>query len=352
MMPSPGLRAADMSVICGNSEASRLTSSADITWKVQPGLVAGEDRGRRMASISVTSSRTWHCKQGKGDFKSTSGNRQERLRSLSTTSSFRPGTLGLPAVAAATTSSVCSSSSVSLSFPLSFMLSCSPWWPSLHNSGQQYHHHHHHHHCQGLAGYGGDTAHSPFTSAKPSRCPLRIQRNKKEQWHMKGLAGDDDSVGPSTGKGDLSHDEGGRGRDVWDDDDDGLSRLAADIESMKAQKERVNRSAATSNRSRAADRDIGSRFGSVTAANDGGASSGSGWKDLLDKVLVVDFFFVCVALLWLVGGLVERAAFNRTNVIETWATLWTPLFQPALGILMAGALVSGLAGYFSGKDKK
>ena len=33
-------------------------------------------------------------------------------------------------------------------------------------------------------------------------------------------------------------------------------------------------------------------------------------------------------------------------VYETWIKLWPFVFQPAIGILMAGALLSGLVGWF------
>ena len=38
-----------------------------------------------------------------------------------------------------------------------------------------------------------------------------------------------------------------------------------------------------------------------------GDDGGSGFKGLLDKVLIADFFFVCLALLWLGAGVVSQA---------------------------------------------
>eukprot|EP00898_Chlorokybus_atmophyticus_P002668 jgi/Chlat1/3401/Chrsp23S03740 len=70
----------------------------------------------------------------------------------------------------------------------------------------------------------------------------------------------------------------------------------------------------------------------------------SAFKDFIDKALVADFFFICLALLWLLVGWVQRTTVGDSPLLATWFSLWDPLFQPAIGALMLGALVSGLSG--------
>eukprot|EP00878_Enallax_costatus_P013156 GHUV01013749.1.p1 GENE.GHUV01013749.1~~GHUV01013749.1.p1 ORF type:complete len:176 (+),score=64.40 GHUV01013749.1:101-628(+) len=71
------------------------------------------------------------------------------------------------------------------------------------------------------------------------------------------------------------------------------------------------------------------------------ATSSSPLKETVDKVLIADFFFILVVLAWLGAGLAEKAALRSSTLIDAWMPLWPMVFQPAIGILMAGALVSG-----------
>jgi len=108
------------------------------------------------------------------------------------------------------------------------------------------------------------------------------------------------------------------------------------------------------------------------------SSSSSGAKDLLDKALVADFFFVLAALAWLVAGVGVRVGGGSTvrrereriakaarpqphplhpssltlppvplplslftppqAILDAWYGLWPLVFQPAIGALMAGAV--------------
>eukprot|EP00899_Mesostigma_viride_P007105 jgi/Mesvir1/16396/Mv18134-RA.1 len=57
------------------------------------------------------------------------------------------------------------------------------------------------------------------------------------------------------------------------------------------------------------------------------------------------------------GGIKEivdrTAATGDDSIYKQWVALWNPLFQPAIGALMAGALVSGAIGFMSSnKDKQ
>ena len=86
---------------------------------------------------------------------------------------------------------------------------------------------------------------------------------------------------------------------------------------------------------------VGGPQGSATA----GASDGAGFS-LLDKVLIADFVFILFALAWLVAGVAQNATAGNSFLFESWFKLWEPVFQPALGVFMLGAIVSGLKGKF------
>lgn len=70
-----------------------------------------------------------------------------------------------------------------------------------------------------------------------------------------------------------------------------------------------------------------------------------GAKELLDRVLIADFFFVLLSLGWLAAGLALNAAAGSSALLDAWFPLWPLLFQPAIGVLMLGALVSGGLGW-------
>jgi hypothetical protein len=75
-------------------------------------------------------------------------------------------------------------------------------------------------------------------------------------------------------------------------------------------------------------------------------------KTAIEKLLVGDFFFILFILAWLVAGVGEKAALKTSTLIDSWLPLWPTIFQPALGIFMAGALVSALSGYLSKRQEK
>ncbi|KXZ50077.1 hypothetical protein GPECTOR_18g55 [Gonium pectorale] len=72
----------------------------------------------------------------------------------------------------------------------------------------------------------------------------------------------------------------------------------------------------------------------------------SGFKDTLDKILIADFFLVLFILAWLAAGVAQSALNGGSSpLLDAWYPLWPLLWQPALGVLMAGALVSGGLGW-------
>lgn len=64
----------------------------------------------------------------------------------------------------------------------------------------------------------------------------------------------------------------------------------------------------------------------------------------LNFVLMLDLFFVLLCFAWFAIALVGRAAKFPLG-LDLWLKLWDPVMQPALGILMAGALISGLSSW-------
>lgn len=78
---------------------------------------------------------------------------------------------------------------------------------------------------------------------------------------------------------------------------------------------------------------------------------GGGLKDFVDKVLIADFFFILFALAWFAAGLVQQST-GSSALLDSWYSLWQWVFQPAIGVLMLGALSSGLINWVSEKMQK
>eukprot|EP00249_Psilotum_nudum_P009435 c21934_g1_i1 orf=66-698(+) len=66
---------------------------------------------------------------------------------------------------------------------------------------------------------------------------------------------------------------------------------------------------------------------------------------LVEKLLIADFFFILFFLGWFLVGLAEMAAFDTSSLIDTWFLLWATIFQPALGIFIASAILTGLSSF-------
>lgn len=61
----------------------------------------------------------------------------------------------------------------------------------------------------------------------------------------------------------------------------------------------------------------------------------------LNRFLVANIFFVLFSFFWFVIALVGRSL-NIPLGFDMWFSLWEPVFTPAIGILMAGAIMVGL----------
>lgn len=89
-------------------------------------------------------------------------------------------------------------------------------------------------------------------------------------------------------------------------------------------------------------------FNRTGNASESGKPEGDGMvKSLVEKVLVADFFFILFILAWLVAGLGEKSLLQSSTLIDSWLPLWPTLFQPALGVFMAGAIVSAASGFLA-----
>lgn len=68
----------------------------------------------------------------------------------------------------------------------------------------------------------------------------------------------------------------------------------------------------------------------------------------INWALVADFFLVLLAFLWLAIA-VTGHLLKLPLGLDLWYKLWQPVFTPAIGILMAGTIISGVAGKIYGR---
>ena len=71
----------------------------------------------------------------------------------------------------------------------------------------------------------------------------------------------------------------------------------------------------------------------------------------LNTLLMFDLFFVLFCFAWFVIALIGRST-NVNLGFDLWYSLWDPVIMPAIGILMAGALISGLSSWVGKKFLK
>ncbi len=61
----------------------------------------------------------------------------------------------------------------------------------------------------------------------------------------------------------------------------------------------------------------------------------------LNTALVANFFFVILSFLWFAVAVTGRAMGIPLG-LDVWHRLWEPVFTPAIGILMGGAILTGI----------
>jgi len=64
----------------------------------------------------------------------------------------------------------------------------------------------------------------------------------------------------------------------------------------------------------------------------------------LNLILVADFFLVLFAFFWLAIAVAGHLVHLPLG-LDLWYKLWQPVFTPAIGILMAGTVISGLTSW-------
>ena len=70
--------------------------------------------------------------------------------------------------------------------------------------------------------------------------------------------------------------------------------------------------------------------------------------NFINKLLVADVFLVLISFGWLAVAVIGRSAGIPLG-LDLWYKLWEPVFTPAIGILMGGAILSGIIGWISRK---
>lgn len=68
----------------------------------------------------------------------------------------------------------------------------------------------------------------------------------------------------------------------------------------------------------------------------------------LNLALMVDLFLVLLSFFWLAIAVIGRSAGVPLG-LDLWYSLWEPVFTPAIGILMAGAILSGITSWVSNR---
>ena len=68
----------------------------------------------------------------------------------------------------------------------------------------------------------------------------------------------------------------------------------------------------------------------------------------LNLALMANLFLVLISFFWLAIAVIGRG-FKLPLGLDLWYKLWEPLFMPAIGILMLGAILSGVASWVNKK---
>ena len=74
-------------------------------------------------------------------------------------------------------------------------------------------------------------------------------------------------------------------------------------------------------------------------------------RDLIDRILVADVFLVVAGALWF-GLAVVLHGRGIDAPLTPFQRLWEPLFTPAIGLLMAAALISGGLGWWQRRGQR
>jgi len=74
-------------------------------------------------------------------------------------------------------------------------------------------------------------------------------------------------------------------------------------------------------------------------------------KGALDTLLVIDVFVVIAGALWFAMAVVLHSR-QIEAPLSLFQALWEPLFTPAIGLLMAAALLSGVLSWWQRRGQR
>jgi Mn2+/Fe2+ NRAMP family transporter len=74
-------------------------------------------------------------------------------------------------------------------------------------------------------------------------------------------------------------------------------------------------------------------------------------KGTIDTLLVIDVFVVIAGAVWF-GVAVALQSQHVETPLQLFQQLWEPLFTPAIGLLMAAALLSGAVGWWQRRGQR
>ena len=74
-------------------------------------------------------------------------------------------------------------------------------------------------------------------------------------------------------------------------------------------------------------------------------------RDWIDRLLVADVFLVLAGALWFAAAVLLQSQGVKAP-LAIFQRLWEPLFTPAIGLLMAAALLSGALGWWQRRGQR
>jgi hypothetical protein len=74
-------------------------------------------------------------------------------------------------------------------------------------------------------------------------------------------------------------------------------------------------------------------------------------KGAIDTLLVIDVFVVIAGAVWF-GMAVTLHSQHVEAPLQLFQQLWEPLFTPAIGLLMAAAVLSGAVGWWQRRGQR
>jgi hypothetical protein len=88
-----------------------------------------------------------------------------------------------------------------------------------------------------------------------------------------------------------------------------------------------------------------------TGTSDPATAPGARLRRIVDLVLVADVFLVVAGAVFFAVAVVLHGQ-QLDAPLELFQRLWQPLFTPAIGLLMAGALLSGGLGWWQRRGQR